>query len=198
MKKRICEIFPVKFLAGLFFFLVIAMLGLFLSSCSTVDEADETEEITSGTSWYPQPTDNGEFYELLDKQGRYQAGSAILYDGLRIVFFDYDTDGHGYDTLVKLKDGYRIIRAYFKIENMNTNPYERGSNYFNCSVGEENLTKLFFNASDSMPARVTLKPGEHTEGWIYFEAPKNQAVFDVKFGSGDSPVFVIEGSIQLK
>lgn len=198
MKKWICEIFPVKFLAGLCFFLVVAMLGLMLSSCGAVETPDEMEGTISGASWHIPPIDNGELTELFDKQGRYQVGSAIMYDGLRIVFLDYDTDGHGYDTLVKLKEGYRIIRAYFKIENLNDTSYERGSNFFSCRVGDENLTKLFFSAKDSMPARVTLKSGESTEGWVYFEAPKNQAVFDVLFDSGDSPVFVIEGSIQLK
>lgn len=178
--------------------LVVMFISMLAVGCSN-DNDTPTETDNEWGSVHNLPVmDDGGFYEFLDSHGAYEVGSAIPVDDLRLAFLDYDTDGHGYDEVLKPADGNRIIRAFFRMSNQSSEDVEFGSNNFVCSDSDDNTYKSIpVYARDSMATKLSIIPGETTEGWVYFEVPKNRSRFEVTYDGTDSPVFVIDGSIQL-
>lgn len=175
------------------FFALVFVTSLFISHDRHL-AGNRNDSLPNDIAINMPPMDDGGFYEFFDRNGNYQVGSAVLIDGVRVVFLDYDTDGHGYDSLFDLSDGFRIIRAYFRLQNQSDKTVALGSTDFKCLNGDSNFERLYVGANDSLMTLTSLEPGESTEGWVYYEVPKNTSIFLVDY---HDTVFVVEGAVQL-
>lgn len=171
------------FLAG-----VVCLLAMWTFGCNATDE--QPVETSQQIANMP-PYDDGGLYERMDKDGNYELGSALLVDDFRVVFLDYSLFRNGYDSFFRPSEGYRVMRAYFRLENRGDASIEHGSLDFSCTSGDIECKRLYVNARDSMPTRISVDVGEKIEGWVYFEVPETFSNLKITYNCDVSPVFVL-------
>ena len=93
------------------------------------------------------------------------------------------------------KDGYKIIRAYFVIENIGSVDYSSGSAYFNCYV-DGAAVNAYYYSDEAMASIQTISAGRRIEGYVYFEVPTNASEIEIEFEpnvlSSKKIVFIVD------
>lgn len=111
----------------------------------------------------------------------YQVGETYSGDGFTITYKKCERWDE-YSKFSEPEDGYRFIRAKFLIEN--TGEWDRyfGSALFTCYAdGVEADQHYNVSYKDNMEVSVKLKPGETSEGCIYYKVPVDAKKLEIGF-----------------
>lgn len=197
---------------------VISMLVL-LSGCSGgefdrfiawgLGKPYETEETVSpesasendGLVAVHEPSSSSDYDDVISYEtdyGTYECGSGIQTENFRISYLDCELDWADYDELFPPSNGYRVVRAYFRFENIGTVASDCGRIDFTCYADDLACRDFSVCRVDDLEYSLTLSPGRRAEGWAYFEVPEKAERIELEY-SGDScwnydshkPIFII-------
>ena len=181
---------------------VVSLLSLLLivyvlAGCASVN-AEPVVESADVVSRSLPVMDDGDFYEVFDADGRYMTGSAIKTENLRVAYLDCDPDWKDYSEYYHPQDGYRVVRGFFRFENLSDDASGCGRFDFVCQADGVTCQEFYVGDNDGLPSFSALGVGEQLDGWLYFAVPDSAKLVEFIYSGdnfmhsdSDRPVFVV-------
>ncbi len=109
----------------------------------------------------------------------YNVGDTLTANGVKITFQSCE-EWTWYDYYFQPKDGYKIIRAYFVIENASSTDRSVGSFDFDCYADGVAVDPYYYG-DDTMTSIQTISAGRKIQGYVYFEVPSNASEIEIEY-----------------
>lgn len=106
---------------------------------------------------------------------------SVIMDNVRVTFENIDTNFTDYDDYAYIDDGYKVLKADFKFDNIGSS-YEYLTSYdFDCYADGE-LCDTFYYVDDYYFSE-SLEPGDSADVSVYFEIPQNTNEIEIEYDS---------------
>lgn len=136
---------------------------------NTVEDSVDVNNIFSNSIY--SETQSTDFPSTTLPNTEYTVGQTASIDGLEISFLNVNTNFTDYYEYTSIESGYKIIKADFEFENVDTTSNYVSSFYFDC-YADGYSCDMFYSVEDSTFSN-TLASGRKTKGSVYFEVPSN-------------------------
>lgn len=131
---------------------------------------------------------------VVEKKTSYEVGETFSNRFINLTFVEKDDNFTNYSQWATVKDGYKIIRAKFEMENIDKSDQTIMYTDFNCYADGYSCDS-FYSVDDS-GFSATLSTGKKTSGNVYFEVPVNAnkitIEYDVNFWTNENIEFIIK------
>ncbi len=170
--KKICSVF-----------LAIFVLGVF--TCFALGSGEDNSSVSSGEVENTSATQSAQALTA-------NVGDTLTTETLKITYVACE-DFTGYNQYAAPKNGNKIIRLSFNVENIGSS--DRFTSYldFTC-YADDVAAEAYYYADDQLSA--TISSGRKTNGYVYFEVPKDaqsiEVEYETDFWSGNKAIFVVQ------
>ena len=155
-------------LSGILMIVSVIILGVGIYNAAE-DGILDSNSIFSNGIYSDIPSTDSPNTTLPDTE--YTVGQTATIDGLKISFLSADTNFTEYYEYTDIELGYKVIKADFEFENVDTTSNYVSSFYFDC-YADGYSCDMFYSVEDSTFSN-TLASGRKTKGSVYFEVPSN-------------------------
>ncbi len=155
-------------LSGILMIVSVVILGVGIYNAAE-DGILDPNSIFSNNIYSDIPSNNSSNTPLPDTE--YTVGQTATIDGLKISFLSANTNFTDYYKYTDIELGYKIIKADFEFENVDTTSNYASSYNFNC-YADGYSCDMFYSVQNSTFSD-TLAAGRKTKGSVYFKVPSN-------------------------
>lgn len=159
---------------------VAGLLSLSVVGCSNSTNGSKPEDQVSSSVVADSKTEkqSSDKASSVASQKSYNIGEAFENDDVKITYDSCEKDWTGY-TEGKPKEGNKIVRAHFTIENKTSEDiYVGGSNFYCYADGS--LCEDYYATVDDMISDE-LSAGRKVSGYVYFEVPANASKIELEY-----------------
>lgn len=110
----------------------------------------------------------------------YYLGDTLSNAGLSITYQRCE-EWTEYSQYFAPKDGYRIIRVYFVIENTSNSDKSTGYWDFDCYADGLSVENYLYADDQELDAYLTISAGRKMQGYIYYEIPVNAESVEIEY-----------------
>ena len=126
----------------------------------------------------------------------YYLGDTLSNAGLSITYQRCE-EWTEYSQYFAPKDGYRVIRVYFVIENTSNSDKSTGYWDFDCYADGLSVENYFYADDQELDAYLTISAGRKMQGYIYYEIPVNAESVEIEYDissiwNSKKAIFVVE------
>ena len=187
-KARNCSNCGVKIKKPLYkkwwFWVIIGLVVVIIIGAGSGDSEDVTDTSTSSvttdnTSTTTDNTSTTTNSSNSTSSNVYNVGETLTANGVKITFQSCE-EWTGYDDYLGPKDGYKVIRAYFVIENASNTDRTVGSYDFDCYADGVAVDSYYYG-DDTLTPIQTISAGRKVQGYIYFEVPSNASDIEIEY-----------------
>lgn len=151
-------------------FLMI-LCGVFFMGCAMGSGSDANGEVTDAANG-----DNEKKQEIV----LIEVGKAYKNSEVKLSYIDLDDNYTNYSSYSDLKEGNKIIRLTFDVENLKGSDFYISNWDFKCYADGYSVDDFIW-AKDNDTLSATLSSGKKTKGSVYFEVPKNASEIVVEY-----------------
>lgn len=159
--------YTIRIILGIIIFLTI-FIGYLCIFDSIFNYTDTVTDSLTG--------DTGSVVKRVEKVN---LGESLHTDGLIITLTKVE-DWKPTEKYITAEDGYKFIRAYFIIENINANDVYITATDFDCYADDKKMKESIYG-DDELEWFSNLSAGRKIEGYIYYEVPKNAQKIEIEF-----------------
>lgn len=148
-----------------------------ISESGLIDKAEEAVREIENNSYYSNSTSPDFLNKNINK--KYYIGDKFENDTLAITFLSKDLNFTDYNKYATVKDGYKVIKADFEIENVgNSNKYV-SSSYFSCYADGYDCD--YFYSVEKSSFSSTLSNGKKLKASVYFQVPTDSESITLEY-----------------
>ncbi len=177
----ILSIIAIIFIIGYF---VLVGLGTAIFSTASDEISDARNAMNSI---------NEQIAESLSNYTCYVGGSATV-DDIKVTFTSVDQNFTDYSSYATVKSGYKIIKADFEFENMDTTSSYVSSYDFDCYADDVSCSAFYYVEDSSFS--TSLDAGRKAKGSVYFEVPAYaddiEIVYDGNIWTDEKVTFIVK------
>lgn len=144
----------------------------------------------------PEPSEEAQPSQEAEPSNVFHPGDAAETKTFRITYQECDTDWKGYSQYLGPKDGNRIVRAYFVMENISNSDQGCGAWEFSCYADGVAADAFYFSSDDAMTSYDSISSGRKLQGYVAFEVPEDaetvELEYETSFWTQDKIIFMIE------
>lgn len=120
------------------------------------------------------------------------SGNTIKVDDFKISYKN-SKEWTKYDKYFAPEDGYKIIRAYFIIENIGDKERYIGRSSFKC-YADGYTTESYSHGDDELDGFTSLSAGRKMEGYVYYIVPADAKNIEIEYCSAfnDKAIFKVK------
>lgn len=144
-------------------FSLMILCGVFFMGCAMGSGSDSDGEVTDATNDANEKKQEIVFIEV---------GKAYQNSEVKLSYINLDDNYTNYSSYSGPKEGNKIIRLTFNVENLKGSDLYISSWDFKCYADGYSVDDFIW-AKDSDTLSATLSSGKKTKGSVYFEVPKD-------------------------
>ena len=153
------------------FWLIIAVvLIIIISGSGNSDNSDDGDVTNNNSNGTTTNNSSGNVYGV---------GDTLTTSKLKITFQKVEV-WSGYNQYSPPKDGYKILRAYFVIENISSSDEGVGSWDFDCYADGLAVDEYYFG-DDALAGFDSISAGRKMQGYLYYEVPVNSNKIEIEY-----------------
>ena len=148
-----------------------------ISESGLIDRAEEAVREIENNSYYNNSSSTDVLNKNINK--KYYIGDKFENDTLAITFLSKDLNFTDYNKYATIKDGYKIIRADFEIENIGSSNKYVSSSYFSCYADGYDCDSFWSVENGSFS--TTLSSGKKIKASVYFQVPVDSKSISLEY-----------------
>ena len=159
---------------------VAGLLSLSIAGCGSSTSGSNSENQASSSVITESKTkkQSSEKASSAVSKSSYNVGETFENDNVKVTYDSCEADWTGY-TYVKPKDGNKIIRSHFIIENKSNKDIYTGSASFDCYADGTNCSRYY--SGDNILETDNIASGRKAEGYVYFEVPASASKIELEY-----------------
>lgn len=162
----------------LFVYVFIIASGMFIYNSASNAVSSSLENITIEQNILSSIS-SSDTINNTESTPRCSVGESLTIDNMKVKFLSVNRDFKNYYKYATVKDGYKVIKADFELENVGSSSLLASSYHFSC-YADGYACDAFYSAADSSFSS-DLSSGKKVKGSVYFEVPTNAQNIEIEY-----------------